>query len=288
MDENLQTSDPTDESNVRAPEPAEADDPRVEEASSKYLSSWNHLISTTNWEKGHIINEWREALRAVGAPASSFSDEAWSRQVGNVSPQHVGRLRRVHQRFRKTYTQYEGLYWSHFQAALDWDDAEMWLEGAVQSNWSVAAMRERRWESVGAPADQKPRDEDLVLAELDEDVSQSDDSLAEVAGENNAVVQAVDEGLLDDERSYESESDASDMDDSPRSEPSRDPMDPPDEPIRPFEDLPTLPADLHEAVESMKLAILNHKMAGWRDVRCDDVLAVLNALKQLAMAPSET
>ncbi len=144
-------------------------DPALDESSQPFVTRWNGLISTTNWEKGRIIHEWRERLIAEDAPPQESSDEAWSRRVGGVSGQHVGRLRRVYDRFGDVREQYEGLYWSHFQAALDWNDAEMWLEGAVQSGWSVSAMRSQRWEALGAPADQKPRDEDIVTGELDED-----------------------------------------------------------------------------------------------------------------------
>ena len=49
--------------------------------------------------------------------ASEFSDDAWSRRVANVTPQHVGRLRRVFERFAAARGNYPGLYWSHFQAA---------------------------------------------------------------------------------------------------------------------------------------------------------------------------
>jgi len=273
-----------------ADEPTEASDARVEEASRAYLSSWNHLVSTTNWEKGRIIHEWRRSLQSVAARPADYSDEAWSRRVGNVTPQHVGRLRRVYQRFHKTYPQYKGLYWSHFQAALEWDDAEMWLEGAVQNDWSVAAMRHSRWEAMGAPADQKPRDEDVVLAELDEDVSRANDSRAQVVAENNVLVQDVDgadDGAPSDAASGEPRAQASPQAEMPAADRSDDDLALAVEPVRPFEDLPPLPADLHEAVEMMKLAIVNHKLAGWRDIRCDDVLAVLGALKQLALAPSE-
>ena len=79
-----------------------------------------------------------------------MSDEAWSREVGGVSPQHVGRLRRTYERFGAVHKQYPGLYWSHFQAALDWPDAEMYLEGAVQNDWSVSQMRNQRWEVSAA------------------------------------------------------------------------------------------------------------------------------------------
>ena len=162
----------------------------------------------------------------------------------------------------------------------------MWLEGAVQSKWSVSVMRQNRWEAVGAPADQKPRDEDIILAELDEDVSRADDSSSVVTADDNAVVQDFDDEMYDDDgapRDAEALSSA----EAPVTEALPEPTELSAEPIRPFEDLPSLPADLHEAVESMKLAIINHKMAGWKDISCDDVLAVLSALKQLAMAPSD-
>src|SRR4051812_31545091 len=107
----------------------------IDQTSEQYLGQWKRLVSTTNWEKGQIIHEWREALRGSDAPAGEYSDESWSRRVGNVTPQHVGRLRRAYERFGAARGEYAGLFWSHFQAALDWEDAEMWLEGAVQSGW---------------------------------------------------------------------------------------------------------------------------------------------------------
>ena len=120
----------------------------LDAASQPFVGQWNQLVSTTNWDKGRIIFDWREALIEAEAPAVEYSDEAWSRRVGNVTGQHVGRLRRVFQRFGTTANDYEGLFWSHFQAALDWEDAEMWLEGGVQNEWSVSQMRRQRWEKV--------------------------------------------------------------------------------------------------------------------------------------------
>ena len=279
-------TEPNEDLDATADALAGPSDARVEEASSKYLASWNHLVSTTNWEKGRIINEWREALSAVDAPTSEYSDEAWSRRVGNVTPQHVGRLRRVYSRFNKTHKQYKGLYWSHFQAALDWDDAEMWLEGAVQSDWSVSAMRESRWEAVGAPADQKPRDEDVILAELDEDVRAIDDSPR--TGGSTATVSDIDDATFEDEDLLSSggDSDGDAMGSAAASAESAT-SEMPGAPVRPFEDLPELPPDVHEAFEAMKLAIINHRMSGWRDISCHDLLAALNSLKQLALAPSD-
>ena len=55
---------------------AAADDSAIERASREYVGRWNRLISSTNWEKGRIISQWREALIEAGAPAAACTDEA--------------------------------------------------------------------------------------------------------------------------------------------------------------------------------------------------------------------
>ncbi len=145
-----------------------AENPAIETASSEYLGRWNRLVSTTNWEKGRIVAEWREALIEAGAPAAAYTDEAWSRRVGSVTPQHTGRLRRVYQRFAAMREEYPGLYWSHFQAALDWDDAEMWLEGAVQNRWSISQMQGERSRTLGALVEEGV---EATAVEVDEDAA---------------------------------------------------------------------------------------------------------------------
>ena len=263
----------------------------ADEASRDYIGQWRGLVSTTNWEKGRIIHEWRQALVAAGAPPQEYSDEAWSRRVGNVSGQHVGRLRRVFDRFGEVRQQYAGLYWSHFQAAVEWPDAEMWLEGTVQSGWSINDMRARRWEALGISAEEQSREAPVVDSELDEDAEAASDNLSRVR----------DPGEFDGDdssRNYESEVD---FGEEPSGQPSgaaqggvpfdAAPSDGMTEaaapPVRPFEKLPELPDDLAEAFESFKLAILHHKLAGWQEISRDDVLASLDALKQLALAPTD-
>lgn len=56
--------------------------------------------------------------------------------------------------------------------------------------------------------------------------------------------------------------------------------------VRPFENLGELPDDLAEAFDAFKLAILRHKQDSWEQISRDDVLASLDALKELALAPS--
>ena len=288
MDHEQQNGVSTSESDQNAA----VDQATLDATSGPFVGRWNHLVSSTNWEKGRIIYQWRTALIDAGVPPTQYSDEAWSRRVGSVTGQHVGRLRRVYQRFGQSYGEYPGLYWSHFQAALDWDDAEMWLEGAVQSGWSVSHMRHQRWEAMGAVADDRPDEDAVIASELDEDFEPAPN---EPPNQSSAKSGNVDTG--DGEVGPRVEGpDFGDNDEEPAPAQQTEPgaaiyADEQDgstaEFVRPFADLNPLPEDLSEAFEAFKLAILNHKMNQWGDISREDVLASLDALKKLILAPSE-
>jgi hypothetical protein len=258
--------------------------PLLEEASRPFVGRWNQLVSTTNWEKGRIIADWRQALIDADAPAVEYSDEAWARLVGGVTGQHVGRLRRVYQRFAGAAAEYPGLYWTHFHAALDWDDAELWLEGAKQSRWSVSQMRRQRWEAMGAIEQDQPHDAEIVSNELDEDFepARSQEPMPSRLRGELAEVQ----GPLHEGPDFGDESAPGDVDDDGDREGFFTGEDAPAALVRPFENLPELPIDLAEAFEQFKLSILRHKATGWEQVSRDDVLASLDALKALTLAAS--
>lgn len=260
---------------------------RYESAIRPYVDRWNRLISQTNWHKGRIIAEWRQAMIAAGAPPTGYSDEAWASRVGGITSQHVGRLRRVWERFGQVFSGYRGLYWSHFQAALDWDDAEMWLEGAVQNGWSISQMRERRTEALGRTVEVQPAEPEPWTSEEE---AESDGHLLQVRP-------AANDESGSDQRSDEFD----DLDNLDNLDDRRaaDPTDPADggpatassaaagaPAIRPFESLPPLPPDVAEAFEAMKLAIVSRRISGWSDIARDDLLSVLEALRQLALAPN--
>jgi hypothetical protein len=261
----------------------------VDETSAPFLGQWNRLVSTTNWEKGRIILEWRQALLAAGGPAAEYSDEAWSLRVGNVTGQHVGRLRRVYERFDALRAELTALYWSHFQAALDWDDAEMWLEGAEQSGWSVAEMRRQRWETLGAIEADRPSIDEATSEPIDEDSDSADLGSASSAAVGRELKSTRKNGLTDgdgDERSQESTRAADALADDAGPE-----DDQPDESGHdapgPFAHLAEMPDDMGEAFEALKLSIIRHKFAGWRQISRDDVLTAIDALRELALAPAE-
>ncbi len=246
-----------------------------------YVGQWNTLISQTNWGKGKIISEWRSALIASHASTSCFSDETWTKQVGVVTSQHVGRLRRVYERFGQSCSSYPGLYWSHFLAAIDWDDAELWLEGAMRSRWSVSEMRKTRWESNGGDPKHAPRDEELITSEVDDDFDaltaevdeESDREKRDRAESSGPLAEGPDFGDADYEPSMAGESQPGDPSfDSESFDASK-------EPLNPFAGLSDLPPDISDALEQFKLSIVRHRASKWADVSQKQLLDVLDALK---------
>ena len=267
--------------------------PLIDELSVSHIGNWNTLISRTNWEKGAIILRWRNAMIEAGLPRTAYSDEVWARRVGNLTAQHVGRLRRVAERFGEAAHDYPNLYWSHFQAALDWEDAEMWLEGAVQSDWSVAQMRIRRDETNGAPDSLKPQEQDIFTAELDEDVNPHNDShpaptehtlprtaeIKSTEGDGFDVETPPFEGDTEPEKkkSKRSAEKTAMVSDAPSA----------GELLKSLNNLSELPDDLRDSLEMLKVAILNHKHGGWQQVSAKKVTGVLETMKALVIAVDE-
>jgi len=246
-----------------------------------FVGQWNRLVSTTNWEKGRIICQWRDALIAGQAAVTDYSDEAWSQLVGGVTSQHVGRLRRVYQRFGEVFDQYEGLYWSHFQAALDWEDAEMWLEGAIHNGWSVSQMRGKRWETVGKPGEAMPADEPSDADEANDHAPW----LGEVEGTVESAISAESPYRNEpaDEESADRESDEPRANSSPesRQKPSAKSR------HRLAVEVDELPRDIADAFEQFKLAIIAQRRLGWTETTPATVIECLDALRQLALAPPD-
>ena len=252
--------------------------PELVERSQSFLGRWNRLVSSTNWEKGRIIIQWRRTLIDSGFGAAFYSDEAWARLTGQVSPQHAGRLRRVCERFGDVHSSYEGLYWSHFLAALEWNDAEMWLEGAMRGNWSVPRMKDARREALGDPlAPEAPVQAEVFGAEFDEDAAIED---YHDTGETPLERDGVERSFADQAKSREPEGKESASADAPWEDTAANTL------AQPFADLIDLPEDLADAFEECKIAILRHKLAGWAEITPQALAMHLDALKALAMAPS--
>ncbi|MDR3233535.1 MAG: hypothetical protein LBT46_07735 [Planctomycetaceae bacterium] len=265
-----------------------------DEISSPHIGKWNKLVSQTNWEKGTCILNWRSELAAAGLPGTAYSDDSWSKRVG-ISPQHTGRLRRVAERFADKQSSYTGLYWSHFNAAFDWDDAELWLEGAVQNGWSVTQMKVQRAETVGASDDMKPREEDIFTGEIEEDSYFSPESVhrqtPQTIEERTAVIGAADitEGF--DAGSGQS----AEPSDTPSNRKAAKPNKKTPLAAGALENITTavalaklqclhLPEDFTEALEKLMLSVLNHKAAGWKKVSQQELADLFDLLKTLVYA----
>jgi hypothetical protein len=252
--------------------------------SKPFVGKWNTLISTTNWEKGQIICQWRKQLENEAVKSSEFSDEAWSQLVGGVTPQHVGRLRRCYDRFGHVYESYEGVFWSHFYAALDWDDAEMWLEGAVQNHWSVSAMRKQRWETLGKVGEDPANA--VVATELNEETQSLSLSERPRNNDRDYVEGPVHEGPDWGDEGGGANSPSTTQPESMESSTTEENSAPKPHAIRPFESFDSLPDDVMDAANAFKVAIIRHKASEWEECPQDDLLGMLDALKQLATIAS--
>ena len=278
-------------------------------ASKPFIGRWNKLSSETNWEKGRILLEWRNALIAAKAPSSQYSDEAWANRVGLVTCQHVGRLRRVFERFGESHGEYPNLYWSHFWAALDWDDSELWLEGASQSRWSISQMCRMRAESMQLPEDQTPQS--VVAKDTQRIESASDDGFLESTSSARQSDQETEENSSR-SRSGSFESgpsgegpDFGDEDSSNQNSRQRDSQQEGLESLgfesgaisqhelaearsqgaeqsparNPFDGLGTLPLDVTEAVDPLKLCILRYRANDWHGFSKQQMIALIDAMK---------
>lgn len=258
--------------------------PLLEELSTEPVRTWNRLISQTNWEKGRIICEWRNSLVTAGLPEEAYCDESWIMRIRDasnnimVSPSHISRLRRVYERFGEVRTQYPSLYWSHFQAALGWDDAEMWLEGAVQNQWSVMQMRSNRWETLGAPDELKPHASDILTTELDEDVNPGNDSDYHIRPEQE--INRIDQA----DKTKEKIKGTKEKDSSDRSFETEPSVSSTGELLSSMKGMTELPADLYEAFEQLKVAVLNHKLGGFKSVDPQRIILFLNTMRQLVIS----
>jgi len=215
--------------------------------------------------------------------------------VGGVSSQHVGRLRRVHQRFGNVHREYEGLYWSHFFAASEWNDAEMWLEGALRNGWSIARMRDMRSEALGLITESPNAAEQELDEDFESDGDRSFGAIEIVDGPSSSGdrIDSADgragEEDADADRSAQARSAIEDAGDEWAERVDGGDLDGPDASngarFQPFADLPEVPDDVADALEVFKLAILTHRAARWKSISPDDVVRCLDALRRLALAP---
>uniref|UniRef100_A0A7C2P498 Uncharacterized protein n=1 Tax=Schlesneria paludicola TaxID=360056 RepID=A0A7C2P498_9PLAN len=91
-------------------------------------------ISQCQWEVGECAALWTRRF-ARGRTDADFA------QLIGLSPDQVYQRRRVWETFSDARTSFPALRWSHFYAALNWDDAAECLQWAQDIGATVAEMR---------------------------------------------------------------------------------------------------------------------------------------------------
>jgi hypothetical protein len=145
-------------------------------------------------------------------------------------------------------------------------------------------MRGQRWETLGSLETPPPDRDASALDEWDTDAEA--DVFDEPAGDpERAPPDGPPAERKRREQADDHDSDPQDARPSHGNELSGDgPGSAAAEPVRPFAHLPKLPDDVSEAFEAFKLSILRHKLSGWEEISREDLLATLDALKELAIA----
>lgn len=117
-------------------------------------------LSRCNWEVGECAAQWTKRF------ARGRTDADFAALVG-LSADQVYQRRRVWETFGDVSGNYTSLKWSHFYAALNWDDAAECLQWAEDVQAGVAEMRAWRRAQHGEDLSESPTDEAMGLGPVE-------------------------------------------------------------------------------------------------------------------------
>jgi hypothetical protein len=139
-------------------------------------------LSKCNWEIGECAAEWTSRY------ARGRTDADFGALIG-LSGDQVFQRRRVWETFADVQGEYQHLKWSHFYAAVNWDDAAESLQWASDLGATVAEMkawrRAQRGEDLTRPADEEApfgADDEPMFLPVGEGYVQQVDSLGGSSG----------------------------------------------------------------------------------------------------------
>jgi hypothetical protein len=112
--------------------PVAAEVRQDEESEAALVRRAKKSLSDGAWTVGECAAKWTERW------AKGRTDEDFGAMIG-MSGDQVGQRRRVHERFGN-YDTCRNLSWSHYRAALNWDDADTCLAWAYEQQATVAEM----------------------------------------------------------------------------------------------------------------------------------------------------
>lgn len=104
------------------------------ESEADLVNRAREALSRCHWEIGECADKWTERY------SRGRTDADFGALIG-LSGDQVYQRRRVWQRFGEIADQFENLRWSHFYAALNWDDADDCLKWADDVKATVIQMK---------------------------------------------------------------------------------------------------------------------------------------------------
>ncbi len=106
----------------------------VKETEEELISKAQSAVSQSNWVVGECAYKWTQRY------ARGRGDGDFAALLGLTADQ-VFQRRRVWQTFADVCQNYPALKWSHFYAALTWDDAPECLQWADENQSTVSEMK---------------------------------------------------------------------------------------------------------------------------------------------------
>lgn len=127
---------------------------KTDDTESALIARALSALSHCNWEVGECAAQWTKRF------ARGRTDADFAALVG-LSPDQVYQRRRVWETFGDVCESYSLLKWSHFYAALNWDDAAECLQWAQDVQAGVAEMRAWRRAQHGEDLSEASSDESM-------------------------------------------------------------------------------------------------------------------------------
>ncbi len=125
------------------------DQPLADASEPELVRTAQTAVSRCNWVVGRCAAEWTRRY-SRGRTDADFA------QLVGLSADQVYQRRRVWETFGDVVESYASLKWSHFYAAVAWDDAPECLQWAEDNESTVSEMRAWRRASRGEDASETP------------------------------------------------------------------------------------------------------------------------------------
>jgi hypothetical protein len=127
-------------------------EPVREETEASLIARAQVAVSRCNWEVGECAALWTKRF-ARGRTDADFA------ALVSLSADQVYQRRRVWETFADVFQNYPTLKWSHFYAAINWDNAAECLQWAEDVQAGVAEMKAWRRAQRGEDLDSRSSDE---------------------------------------------------------------------------------------------------------------------------------